>query len=117
MLGTPIGSELHISEKMEQRIAMEIALWEAIPTVPDLQCSWQVLLQSANPRANHTMRTMPPGSSADYCHAHDEGIWATAKVLLDGIPAGEEDKSRQLATFPMRMGGLGLRSCVNCAPE
>ena len=62
------------------------------------------------------MRTMPPGASADYCRAHDDGIWATVKVLLDGIPEGEEDESRQLATLPMRMGGLGLRSAVRCAP-
>ena len=28
-------------------------LWQAIPNVPDLQCGWQILLQSANTRANH----------------------------------------------------------------
>ena len=117
VLGTPIGSELYISEKMEERIAKERTLWEAIPTVPDLQCAWQILLQSANPRANHTMRTMPPASSETYCHAHDEGIWATAKVLLDGLPAGDEvAEIQELATLPMRMGGLGLRSAVRCAP-
>ena len=116
MLGTPIGSEPYVSEKMDQRIAKERALWEAIPTVPDLQCAWQIPLQSTDPRATHTMRTMPPGASADYCRAHDDGIWATVKVLLDGIREGEEHESRQLATLPMRMGGLGLRSAVRCAP-
>ena len=34
-------------------------LWEAIPSVPDLQCAWQILVQSANPRSNHTIRTLP----------------------------------------------------------
>ena len=108
VLGTPIGSEQYISDKMAERITKERALWEATPTVPDLQCAWQILLQSANPRANHTMRTMPPGSSATYCQNHDEGIWATAKVLLDGLPAADETsetESHQLATLPMRMGG------------
>ena len=80
VLGTPIGSELYISEKLDERLAKERALWEAIPTVPDLQCAWQILLQSANPRANHTMRTMPPSCCAAYCSAHDEGIWNTAKA-------------------------------------
>ena len=42
VLGTPIGSEQYISEKMEERITKERALWEAIPTVPDLQCAWQL---------------------------------------------------------------------------
>ena len=36
--------------------------------------AWQILLQSANPRANHSTRTLPPTLSAEYCHAHDEGI-------------------------------------------
>ena len=95
VLGTPIGSEPHVSEKMDQHIMKERALWEAIPTVPDLQCAWQILLQSANPRANHTMRTMPPGASADYCRAHDDGIWATVIVLLDrGRRGGLETRSR-----------------------
>ena len=113
MLGTPIGLELCISEKLGERLAKERALWEAIPTVPDLQCAWQILLQSANPRANHTMRTMPPSCCAAYCSAHDEGTWNTAKVLLDVHPEGE---TQQLATLPMRMGGLGLRSAMRCTP-
>ena len=71
VLGTSIGSELHIWVKMEER---KKGLCEAIPTLPDLQCAWQILLQSANSRANHTMRTMPPGSPATCCHAHDEGL-------------------------------------------
>ena len=113
VLETPIGSELYISEKLDERLAKERALWEAIPTVPDLQCAWQILLQSANPRTNHTIRTKPPSCCAAYCSAHDEGIWNTAKVLLDVHPEGE---TQQLATLPMRMGGLGLRSAVRCSP-
>ena len=50
VLGTPIGSELYITERMEERISKERTLWEAIRSVPDLQCAWQILLQSANPR-------------------------------------------------------------------
>ena len=66
---TGIGSELYISERLDERLAKERALWEAIPTVPDLQCAWQILLQSANPRANHTVRTMPPSCCAACCSA------------------------------------------------
>ena len=36
VLGTPIGSELYIAEKMEERISKERTLWEAIRSVPDL---------------------------------------------------------------------------------
>ena len=114
MLGTPIGTEQYVSQKMEERLAKERELWAAIPTVPDLQCAWQLLLQSANPRANHTMRS-PQVFQLAYCHAHDEGMWDTARTLLDGVPEANEAESQQLSTLPMRMGGLGLRSAARCA--
>ena len=34
VLGTPIGSELYITERMEERISKERTLWEAIRSVP-----------------------------------------------------------------------------------
>ena len=108
MLGTPIGTEQYVSQKMEERLAKERELWAAIPTVPDLPCAWQLLLQSANPRANHTMRTMPPSVSAAHCHAHDEGMWDTTKTLLDGVPEANEAESQQFLTLPM------LRSAARC---
>ena len=37
-----------ITQKMEERIKKERDLWRAIPIVLDLQCWWQLLLQSAN---------------------------------------------------------------------
>ena len=116
VLGTPIGSEQFVSRKMAERIEKERQLWRAIPTVPDLQCAWTLLLQSARPRANHSMRTMPPTQSATYCVAHDEGIWETAKALLNGVPSDAEPEAKQLSSLPMRQGGLGLRSAERCAP-
>ena len=115
VLGTPTGMDRYISAKMDERISKEQELWQAIPSVPHLQSAWQILLQSANPRCNHTIRTMPPTLCAAYCRSHDEGIWETAKVLLDGLPQGNA-VAQQLAALPMRMGGLGLRSAARCAP-
>ena len=54
--GHPSGQR---SEKMIRRVEEERRLWDTIPAVPDLQCAWQLLLQSANPCANHSLRTMP----------------------------------------------------------
>ena len=36
VLGTPIGTEQCVSQKMEERLAKERELWAAIQTVPDL---------------------------------------------------------------------------------
>ena len=83
VLGTPIGSLEYTAERVERRLADERLLWEAIPAVPDLQCAWQILVQCANPRGNHTIRTLPPGMAVEYARANDEGFWNTAiRVLL-----------------------------------
>ena len=46
ILGTPIGTPEFVSQKMNERIEDERQLWETIPSVPDLQCAWQLLVQS-----------------------------------------------------------------------
>ena len=117
VLGTPIGTAQFVAEAMEARIVEERRLWEAIPSVPDLQCAWQTLVQSANPRANHTLRTLPPSECAGYAEAHDAGMWNTAAALLRGVLGTdvEREHARQVATLPMRMGGLGLRSAQRCS--
>ena len=116
VLGTPIGSEAFIREKVMTRIADEQRLWDAIPRVPDLQCSWQLLVQSAGPRANHVIRTLPPELSAEYASEHDRGMWRTAMALLGQLPGTPEqlDRAKIVASLPMRMGGLGLRSAGRC---
>ena len=85
-VGHPLGSEQFTRAKLQNQIDEERRLWETIPNVPDLQCGWQILLLSANPRANHTLRTLPPSISSEYGRQHDEGIWNTARTLLGEIP-------------------------------
>ena len=110
---TAIGAELYVSQKMEERLAKERELCEAIPTVPDLQCTWQLLLQSANPRANHTMRTMPPSISSTFAARTTRAGGTLPKILLGGVPGESETQSQQLSTLPMRMAGRGLRSTIH----
>ena len=59
-------------------------LWDAIPTVPDLQCAWQILLQCA--RCHHLLRTLPPHQSESYAAAHDAGMRRTMVMFLHGFP-------------------------------
>ena len=117
ILGTPVGNAQFVAEHMQERLEEEQRLWDAIPSVPDLQCAWQILVQSANPRANHTIRTLPPGLSLEYARGHDKGMWDTAKCLLQQLPGSDEElrEAEMVARLPMRMGGLGLRSAERCA--
>ena len=112
-----LGNTIGTPEKVNDRIEEERRLWETIPVVLDLQCAWQLLVRSANPRANHSLRTMPPSSTTEYARAHDEGMWQTVETLLQQTPGTEAERAfaRDLATLPMRMGGLGLRSATRCA--
>ena len=68
----------------------------------------EMLLQSASPRANHSLRTMPPSASEKYAREHDEGIWITVKALLNEVPGSEQEltDAAQVASLPMRMEGL-----------
>ena len=94
-----------VALQMEERVTEERRLREAIPHVPDLQCAWQILLQSAGPRANHTSRTLPPKLSADYAQGQDESMWNTAKTLLGEVPGSAEavKEAECAAKLPMRM--------------
>ena len=84
---------------------------------PKKQCCWQLLVQCAGPRCNHFVRTVPPSFSALHAEGHDREMQVTMATLLEGIPgdASQQRVASQLATLPMRMGGLGSRSAARIA--
>ena len=47
VLGSPIGTEAFIQSFTDRRLEEERRLWNEIPSVPDLQCAWQLLVQCA----------------------------------------------------------------------
>ena len=58
-----------VEEVVNKRLEEEAKLWEAIPTVPDLQAAWRMLLQCAGLRCHHMLRTLPPSQSEEYAQA------------------------------------------------
>ena len=107
-----------MSTFIERRLDDEQKLWDAIPSVPDLQCAWQVLLQCAGPVAttccaqfhrlclNFMRRDTTRGCSARWrlCWGHSQAM---------------TPRSRWHATSrasSLRMGRLGLRSGQRLAP-
>ena len=61
LLGSPIGTEAFIQSFTDMRLEEERRLWNAIPSVLDFQCAWQLLLQCAG------LRSLPnqPGMQQD----------------------------------------------------
>ena len=118
VLGTPVGTDQFVSDIVAERVQEESTLWEAIEWVPDLQAAWQILVQCAGPRCHRWLRTLPPSQSSEYAILHDVGMLRAMKSLLGGLPGEPQEKKDacRLATLPMRMGGLGLRSATGMAP-
>ena len=118
ILGTPIGSPEFVHRTVQQRLEDEGRLWEAIAWVPDLQCAWQILSQCAGPRCHHLLRTLPPSQAMEYAQGYDEGMLQVMDVLMGGLTGTDHEKTtaHQLATLPMRLGGLGLRRASRMAP-
>ena len=118
ILGTPVGTAEFEHAVCAARSAEEDKLWKAIKWIPDLQCAWQVLVQCAGPRCHHFLRTMPPSSSAQYAEGHDVGMQQAMELLMEGMPgdARQQEVATQIASLPMRMGGLGIRSASRMAP-
>ena len=117
ILGTPIGSDDFVQRVLDRRLEDEAKLWTALTWVPDLQCAWQVLLQCAGPRCHHLLRTLPPSQSLEYAARHDEGMMQAMDNLLGGLTGGADEKevAHHVASLPMRLGGLGLRSARRMA--
>ena len=117
VLGSPVGTPEYIQEASQERLAVEADFWRKIPWVPDLR-AWQLLVQCAGPRCHHFLRTVPPSLAREYAAGHDQGMEQVMTTLLEGLTgdAQQQDVARRLATLPMRMGGLGLRSARRMAP-
>ena len=82
VLGTPLGRKAFVEAHDEERMRRERMLLERLQDMPDLQCQWAVLSQSAVPRANHTLRILPPSLSKRYAEQHDEALWQTFCELM-----------------------------------
>ena len=115
---TPVGSPQFVQHTVDMRLEEEKKLWETIIWVPDLQSAWEILLQCEGPVATMFCERCPQSIHTHYAAEHDEGMLKVMSTLLGGIPGGDQEKedALRLATLPMRMGGLGLRSPARVAP-
>ena len=107
-----MGTQAFIDDWLEKRAEEQSVFLERIPEVQDTQCAFQLLLQCAGPRANHTLRTLPPSASAEYAQTHDvKLIQCFSNVLSKRLHPLAED----IARLPFREGGLSLRSAARSA--
>eukprot|EP00439_Symbiodinium_sp_Y106_P062335 s3397_g9.t1 len=119
VLGTPLGTDEFVAAQLHTLSAQHRPLLELLPTLPDLQDAWLLLLYCANPRAQYIPRAGPPALTAVFAAEHDRSVLHCLALLLQ-VHAAPDDPLRGLATrpahLPLRHGGLGLRSAAAHAP-
>ena len=112
VLGTPMGHDEYVRSLLEKIQAKQQFLLNAIPTVPDVQSAWLLLLHCASARVNYQLRVVRQELVNSFAESHDQGLWRCLCAIL-GVPAETCDGlTRATATLPLSLGGLGLRSAA-----
>ena len=111
VLGLPVGTDEYIQADLTRLHAKQQPLLEAIPTIPDLQTSWLLLLYCASPRAHYALRGLRPDITQDFAAAHDQSIQQCLAQLLQ-LPALPETSAHR-ARLALSLGGFGLRSAYH----
>ena len=110
VLGSSIAHPDFVQSFYRRKVMEHSTLLERIPVVPDLQSAWLWLLYCAAARWNFWIRTVPPEHVSEFAQAHDAGLWQCLCAILHVDPHAVSPTARDMATLPLSMGGLGLRS-------
>ena len=82
VLGTPQGHPAFVAEHLRSVSREQQVLLDRIPLVQDLRSAWLLLLYCASARANHLMRVVNPGNTAEFAQSHDEAYWQCLCLIL-----------------------------------
>ena len=115
ILGTPLGRPAFVEKHAAERMETENKMLHELPGFKDIQAAWSLLLYSAVPRANHTIRVLPPSQSTAYAKSHDDAVWRTFCRIFGAEEHQEDTIARKVASLPGCLGGLGLRSAERTA--
>ena len=114
ILGAPLGHPQFVEAHLNKKIVEHEVLLERIPTVPDLQSAWSLLLHCASARANYLLRVVSPAVTRGFAHRHNEGLWKCLCEILH-VEADRNAETKSAASMPLNLGGMGLRDAVRVA--
>ena len=107
ILGTPLGHPDFVRSQLSAQSHDQ--LLEKVLTIQDIQCAWLLLLLCCGDRANYTLRVVHPELTAGFAAHHDASLRRCLSSLLGVAPASIY---WDLASLPLSLGGLGLRSAT-----
>ena len=115
MLGSPIGSVDFAASWCASIAKRQSRLLSQLSKVSDAQCRWLLLKYCAEPTCNHILRNVPLHLCQYIAEWHDNAIWQSLLALFELDAALVGDASWFVASLPIRLGGLGIRSCTRLA--
>ena len=89
-----------------------MSLLEKIPSLPDVQSAWALLLHCASARANYMLRAIRPELTVQFSADHNASLWSCLCNILRIAPDQCDELAKDVAFLPLCMGGLGLRSAA-----
>ena len=117
VLGAPLGTDAYVQTQLTAVSDRQLRFLQVLPTLPDLQVAWLLLLYCASPRSNYALRMLPPNLTAGFASASDQAVQQCLYSLLNADNSGHlPQQAACLAQIALRHGGLGLRSAQLHAP-
>ena len=110
VLDTPLGHRDFVAAHLRNRLRSHQTLLDRITEVPDLQSAWALLFHCASALSNYLLRVVRPESGGAFTEGHDAGLWACLCRLVNVNTDTAEAKV--IASIPLSLGGLGLRSAT-----
>ena len=111
ILGTPVGHPDFVRSHLVDLIEEQHVLLERIQMLQDVQGAWLLLVHCASARANYVVRCVRPkknGGSMLECTT--PSLWECLSRILHLESSTIGEGTRDVATLPLVLGGLGLRS-------
>ena len=71
-----MGHPDFVRAQLETTQAEHQVLLDRIPSLPDLQSAWSLLVHCAASRANYFLHVVPPELGEEFASAHDRSLWA-----------------------------------------
>ena len=118
VVGTPLGHEDYVRDHLRRTTDDHVALLDKIPSLPDVQSAWALLLHRALARANHMLRAIRPEMTVQFVADHNSSLWSCLCNILRIAPDHCDELARDVASLPLCMGGGGggLVCGVQAAP-
>ena len=112
-LGTPVGHLAFQKAALAAKRCEHDSLLDKLPSLPDIQSAWLILLMCAALRSNYLLSIFPPTVTEQLAAGHDHAIARCLSELLgsDG-PLPLDGLAPQRARLPLRLGGLCLRPAL-----